>query len=90
MAVQQRSACQCTVRLHALPTPRRNAIIENLRLQQVYDTLIRFGVEITVDRTPLRRIRLWSERHLLAEDDPIAGLTPPEKVAVMLQQLGPT
>ncbi len=76
--------------LDALPTPRRNAIIENLRLQQVYDTLIRFGVEITVDRTPLRRIRLWSETHLLRETDPIAGLTPPQKVAVMLQQLGPT
>ncbi len=76
--------------LDALPTPRRNAIIENLRLQQVYDTLIQFAVEIAVDRTPLRRIRLWSEAHLLRETDPIAGLTPPQKVAVMLQQLGPT
>jgi ubiquinone biosynthesis protein len=76
--------------LDALPTPRRNAIIENLRLQQVYDTLIRFTVEITVDRTPLRRIRLWSERNLLREKDPIAGLSTPQKVAVMLQQLGPT
>ena len=54
--------------LDALPTPRRNAIIENLRLQQVYDTLIRFGVEITVDRTPLRTVRLWSERYLLGQE----------------------
>ncbi len=76
--------------LDALPTPRRNAVLENLRLQQVYDTLIRFGVEIFVDRTPFRWIRLWSEQHLLGVEDPIAGMTTPEKVAVMLQQLGPT
>jgi ubiquinone biosynthesis protein len=76
--------------LDALPTPRRNAVLENLRLQQVYDTLIRFGVEIFVDRTPFRGIRLWSEQHLLGETDPIAGMTTPQKVGVMLQQLGPT
>ncbi len=76
--------------LDALPTPRRNAIIENLRLQQVYDTFIRFGVEISVDRTPLRVIRLWSEEHLLGDPDPIAGLSTPAKIGVMLQQLGPT
>ena len=76
--------------LDALPTPRRNAIIENLRLQQVYDTLIRFGVEIGVDRTPFRTIRLWSERHLLGTSDPVAGMSTPRKIGVMLQQLGPT
>jgi ubiquinone biosynthesis protein len=76
--------------LDALPTPRRNAIIENLRLQQVYDTLIQFGVEIFVDRTPFRTVRMWSEQHLLGETDPIAGMTTPQKVGVMLQQLGPT
>jgi ubiquinone biosynthesis protein len=76
--------------LDALPTPRRNAIIENLRLQQVYDTLIQFGVEIVVDQTPLRIIRLNSEKYLLGVSDPIAGMTTPEKIAVMLQQLGPT
>ncbi len=76
--------------LDALPTPRRNAIIENLRMQQVYDTLIKFGVEIVVDQTPFRIIRLNSEKYLLGVTDPIAGMTTPEKVAVMLQQLGPT
>jgi ubiquinone biosynthesis protein len=76
--------------LDALPTPRRNAIIENLRLQQVYDTLISFGVEITIDRTPLRTLRLWSEKYILAMPDPVAGMTTPEKVGAMLQQLGPT
>ena len=76
--------------LDALPTPRRNAIIENLRLQQVYDTLISFGVEITIDRTPLRTLRLWSEKYILAMPDPVAGMTTPQKIAVMLQQLGPT
>jgi len=70
--------------LDALPTPRRNAIIENLRLQQVYDTLIQFGVEISVDRTPLRTIRLWSEKHLLGEADPIAGLTTPQKIGARM------
>ncbi len=74
----------------SLPTPRRNAILENLRLQQVYDTLIRFGVEIAVDRTPFRGLRLWPERHLIGEPDPVAGMSTPRKVANMLQQLGPT
>jgi len=76
--------------LDALPTPRRNAILENLRLQQVYDTLLQFGVEIFVDRTPFRAVRMWSEQHLLGEKDPIAGMTSAQKVGVMLQQLGPT
>ena len=76
--------------LDAFPTPRRNAIIENLRMQQVYDTLLQFGVEILVDRTPLRVIRISSEKYLLGVDDPVAGMSTPEKVGVMLQQLGPT
>ena len=38
--------------LDGLPTPRRNAIIENLRFQQVYDTLYRYGLDIFLAARP--------------------------------------
>ena len=35
--------------LESLPTPRRNLIIENLRLQQVYDAIYSNALDITLD-----------------------------------------
>lgn len=76
--------------LDALPTPRRSAFIENLRLRQVYDTLYGYGIEIALEETPLAPIRKWGQRFLLGEKDPVAGLSTPAKVRTMLQELGPT
>ncbi|HEY8167587.1 MAG TPA: AarF/UbiB family protein [Candidatus Limnocylindrales bacterium] len=75
--------------LDALPTPRRNAILENLRLQQVYDTVYRFGLDAALEGTPLERIRTWVRIRLLRERDELAGLSTPARVRIMLQQLGP-
>ena len=47
--------------LDALPTPRRNAILENLRLQQVYDTIARYGLDIVVGGSRAAR-RLGPDR----------------------------
>ncbi len=76
--------------LDGLPTPRRNAIIENLRFQQVYDTLYRYGLDIFLGGTPVGRVRVWIQRVILREEDPLVGLSTPARIRLMLQALGPT
>jgi ubiquinone biosynthesis protein len=76
--------------LDRLPTPRRSAIVENLRLMQVYDTISTFGFDIALDSGPLSGIRSFVGRFLRSTDPRLAGLSVPAKVRVMLQQLGPT
>ena len=39
--------------LESLPTPRRNAIIENLRLQQVYNAIYSTSLDIALADTPI-------------------------------------
>ena len=76
--------------LDGLPTPRRNAIIENLRFQQVYDTLYRYGLDIFLGGTAVGRIRGWIQRVVFREEDPLAGVSTPARIRLMLQSLGPT
>ena len=75
--------------LDALPTPRRNAVLENLRMQQVYDTVYRYGLDAALEGTPLAKVRTWVRVKLLRESDELAGLSVPARVRIMLQQLGP-
>ena len=76
--------------LEALPTPRRNAIIENLRLQQVYDAIYSNSLDIALAGTPIGDLRTWFERRVLGQTDPLSGASGPVRVRLMLQQLGPT
>ena len=76
--------------LDVLPTPRRSAILENLRLQEVYDTIARYGLDMVVGGTPLRAVWDRTARFVNASADPVEGLSNPAKVRVMLQDLGPT
>jgi ubiquinone biosynthesis protein len=76
--------------LDRLPTPRRSAIVENLRLMQVYDTISTFGFDIALERGPLAGLRERMGAFLRSDDPRLRGLTVPAKVRVMLQQLGPT
>lgn len=76
--------------LDALPTPRRNRIIENIRLQQVYDTIYRYGLDIALERTPLAAVRSWFQRRILGRTLSAEHFTPEARVRIMLQQLGPT
>ena len=72
-----------------LPLKRRNWLIENFRLQQTYNTIYRYIADITVSRTPLITIRHAVQRWIYGEkthDD----LTAPQKVRILLQDLGPT
>jgi ubiquinone biosynthesis protein len=76
--------------LESLPTPRRNLIIENLRLQQVYDAVYAVALDSALGRTPVGPFREWFGRRVLGEEDWLAGATGPERARMLLQQLGPT
>ena len=76
--------------LESLPTPRRNLIIENLRLQQVYDALYTTSLDIALADTPIGQIRRWFQRRVLGEEDTLGDASGPERIRMMLQQLGPT
>jgi len=67
---------------------RRNWLIENIRLQQTYNTIYRYVADITVSRTPLISFRHAVQRWIYGQkkhDD----LTMPQKVRILLQDLGP-
>ncbi len=76
--------------LDTLPTPRRSALIENLRIQQVYETVMSYGLDIAISRTPLKSIREWVAKNILRQGEPGEELSTPAKVRMMLQELGPT
>ncbi len=76
--------------LERLPTPRRNAIIENLRLQQVYNAIYTTGLDIALADTPVGPLRRWFARRVLGETDEFTDAGGPARIRAMLQQLGPT
>jgi len=76
--------------LESLPTPRRNAILENLRLQQVYNAIYSTAIDIGLADTPLGPVRRWFSRVVIGETDTLGDASGPERLRMMLQQLGPT
>ena len=76
--------------LERLPTPRRNAIIENLRLQQVYNAIYTTTLDIALADTPIGSIRRWFARVVLGDRLVIDDPGGPARIRLMLQQLGPT
>jgi ubiquinone biosynthesis protein len=76
--------------LESLPTPRRNAILENLRLQQVYNAIYSTSLDIALADTPIGPIRRWFGRVVLGDKDVLDEATGPERIVAMLEQLGPT
>jgi ubiquinone biosynthesis protein len=76
--------------LESLPTPRRNAIIENLRMQQVYNVIYATSIDIALADTPVGELRSWFNRRIIGTPDPASEASGPERVRLMLQQLGPT
>jgi ubiquinone biosynthesis protein len=76
--------------LESLPTPRRNAIIENLRLQQVYNAIYTTTLDIALADTPIGSIRRWFARVVLGDRQVIDDPSGPARIRLMLQQLGPT
>jgi ubiquinone biosynthesis protein len=76
--------------LDGLPAQRRNALIESIRLQEVYDTISSYGLEIAFGGTALAGIRRLGDRMRGRSSAQLDALSTPAKVRVMLQQLGPT
>ncbi len=76
--------------LERIPTPRRNVILENMRLQQVYNAMYATGVDIALRDTPLGPVRAWFSRVVLGETDTLGDVTGPARIRAMLEQLGPT
>ncbi|NTU65703.1 MAG: hypothetical protein HGB05_20450, partial [Chloroflexi bacterium] len=72
-----------------LPIKRRSWFIENLRLEQTYNLISRYLADIVVSRTPLIGVRHAVQRWIYQEKRQ-ADLTTPQKVRILLQDLGPT
>jgi ubiquinone biosynthesis protein len=76
--------------LDRLPAQRRNALIESVRLNEVYHTMSTYGLEIVIGGSPLAPIRRLGDRMTGRTSAELEALSTPAKVRVMLQQLGPT
>ncbi|GAB4429631.1 MAG: hypothetical protein Kow0031_10220 [Anaerolineae bacterium] len=75
--------------IERIPGVSRNRLIENIRLQQVYDTFWQFGLEIALGHSPLRQIRETASRWITGQGSELDTMSQPQKVRLMLQQLGP-
>ena len=61
--------------LESLPTPRRNAIIENLRLQQVYSAIYTTSLDIALEDTPVGAFRRWFDRVVIGNKVSLDSVT---------------
>ncbi len=75
--------------IERIPGVSRNRLIESFRLQQVYDTFWQFGLEIALGHSPIREIRETVSRWITGQTSDLDTMTQPQKVRLMLQQLGP-
>jgi ubiquinone biosynthesis protein len=75
--------------IERLPTTQRSRLIENLRIQQLYDTFYQYGMEIALANTGIRPLRERASRWITGRNNALDQLTTPQKVRLMLEQLGP-
>jgi len=73
-----------------LPKGRRNRIVDNLRLKQVYDTIRRYSIDILIGATPLAGFRHYMQRIIYRDKQIVTEESAPRTVRLMLQDLGPT
>jgi ubiquinone biosynthesis protein len=73
-----------------LPAGGRNTLVENMRFQQVYDTIWRYGLDISLAKTPLEPIREYIGRLFFPDAHTMDDVSAPAQVRLMLQELGPT
>ena len=76
--------------LGLLPKGRRNRIVDNLRLKQVYDTIRRYSIDILIGATPLAGFRHTMQRIIYRDKQIVTEENAPKTVRLMLQDLGPT
>jgi ubiquinone biosynthesis protein len=75
--------------IERIPGVSRYRLVESFRLQQVYDTFWQFGMEIALANSPVRQIRVTVSRWITGEASELNQMSQPQKVRLMLQQLGP-
>ncbi len=73
-----------------LPVSGRNTFVENMRFQQVYDTMWRYGLDISLAKTPLEPIREYIGKLFFPQAKTMDDVSAPAQVRMMLQELGPT
>ena len=62
---------------------------ENLRLQQVYNTLVRYGMDMLLDRGLMGDFRRFMQTWMYKPQSPLIPLTIPVKTRLMIEELGP-
>jgi ubiquinone biosynthesis protein len=65
-------------------------IRENLRLQQLYNAFLRYGMDAALDRGVIGVFRRRMQQWIYSPDRPLEPLSTPVKVRLLLQELGPT
>ena len=75
--------------LERLGSGRRNRLLENVRIQQIYQIFWRYGLDIAIDDTALGDFRRSMQRRFYNVTGESTPMTIPAKVRVMLQELGP-
>ncbi|MFN2188264.1 MAG: AarF/UbiB family protein, partial [Candidatus Promineifilaceae bacterium] len=63
---------------------------ESLRLQQVYNTFLKYGLDAAFERGLLGAFRRFMQQHLHNPPYELVQLTMPVKFRLMLEELGPT
>src|SRR5688572_5735340 len=62
---------------------------ENLRLQQVYNTFMRYGMDMLLDSSWMGDFRRMMQTWVYSLSEPLEMLTIPVKTRLMIQELGP-
>jgi ubiquinone biosynthesis protein len=65
-------------------------IRESLRLQKVYNTFLRYGMDILFDRGVIGDFRRMMQTWIYSPPQPLELVTLPVKVRLMIEELGPT
>lgn len=63
---------------------------ESLRLQQIYNTISSYGLDMVMDRGALGDFRRRMQEFIYQPGEPVEILSVPVKMRLMLQELGPT
>lgn len=63
---------------------------ESLRLQQIYNTISSYGLDMVMDRGALGDFRRRMQEFIYQPGEPVEMLSVPVKIRLMLQELGPT
>ena len=68
---------------------RLERVRESLRLQQIYNLFLRYGMDILLDRGVLGDFRRMMQSWIYSPSQPLVPLTTPVKARLMIEELGP-